>query len=252
MASINNLLFKSLSDEDRALLEPHFSLGNFPQRHVFEEPGKPIKVVCFPESLVGSIVAKQGDLLIEIGLIGCEGMSGMALVMGNARAVHSTFVQIAGEGNVISADALRRALDQSPTMRSAFLRYFQVQVLQTAHTAIANSIGKLPQRLARWLLMAHDRVKGDELVLTHEFLSLMLAVRRSGVTEAINALEEKKLISCVRGRVQVLNRKGLEKAAAEFYGKPEAEYRRLMKEVNGARAEPATAAEPKRPVKKSP
>jgi CRP-like cAMP-binding protein len=178
VASINNLLFKSLSDEDRVLLEPHFSLSNFPQRHVFEEPGKPIRVVCFPESLVGSIVAKQGDLLIEIGLIGCEGMSGMGLVMGNAHAVHSTFVQIAGEGNVISADALRQALDQSPTMRSAFLRYFQVQMLQTAHTAIANSIGKLPQRLARWLLMAHDRVKGDELVLTHEFIGGIDVVRK--------------------------------------------------------------------------
>jgi CRP-like cAMP-binding protein len=113
-------------------------------------------------------------------------------------------------------------------MRATFLRYAQVLVVQTAHTAVANSVAKLHQRLARWLLMAHDRVETDKLVLTHEFLAIMLAVRRAGVTETVNALEDKNLISCSRGVVTVLNRKGLEQVAGTFYGTPEKEYRRLV------------------------
>ena len=126
------------------------------------------------------------------------------------------------------ASDLRAAMDHSTTMRAMFMKYVQVLVVQTAHTAIANSVGKLHERLARWLLMAHDRVEADKLVLTHEFLSIMLAVRRAGVTEAVGKLEEKELIACSRGVVTVLNRKGLEKTAGTFYGTPEREYRRLV------------------------
>jgi CRP-like cAMP-binding protein len=99
---------------------------------------------------------------------------------------------------------------------------------QTAHTAIANARAKLPERLARWLLMAHDRVPGDRLALTHEFLSLMLAVRRAGVTEAVQDLERKRLIETSRAEIVLLDRKGLERIAGNFYGVPEAEYRRLL------------------------
>ena len=126
------------------------------------------------------------------------------------------------------ASDLRAAMDHSTTMRATFMKYVQVLVVQTAHTAIANSVGKLHERLARWLLMAHDRVETDKLVLTHEFLSIMLAVRRAGVTEAVGKLEEEELIACSRGVVTVLNRKGLEKTAGTFYGTPEREYRRLI------------------------
>src|SRR3954467_1481795 len=126
------------------------------------------------------------------------------------------------------AGKLREALGKSSTMRPTFLKYVQSLVVQTAHTAVASSVGKLHERLARWLLMAHDRVETDKLVLTHEFLSIMLAVRRAGVTEAVGKLEEKELITCSRGVVTILNRKGLEKTAGTFYGTPEREYRRLV------------------------
>jgi CRP-like cAMP-binding protein len=225
---IRNKLLKILSPSDLALLAPALALCEFPQRHHIEKASKPIDEVCFPETAVASIVAKQDDLLVEIGLIGCEGMSGTSLVMGTDRPAHATFVQIAGSGLRISANDFREAMDKSPTMRATFLKYSQVLVVQTAHTAIANSVAKLHQRLARWLLMAHDRVETDKLVLTHEFLSIMLAVRRAGVTEAVNALEKDELISCTRGVVVVLNRKGLEKVAGTFYGLPEKEYRRLV------------------------
>jgi CRP-like cAMP-binding protein len=102
-------------------------------------------------------------------------------------------------------------------------------MVQTAHTAIANARGTLIQRLARWLLMAHDRVPDDELKLTHEFLSLMMAVRRPGVTEALQSLEDGKLIRCARNQIIVLDRKGIKKIASFYYGIPETEYRRLMR-----------------------
>jgi hypothetical protein len=125
---------------------------------------------------------------------------------------------------------LLAAMAKSPTMRETFLTYVQVLVIRTGHTAIANSVGKLHVRLARWLLIAQDRVAKDKLILTHEFIAIMLAVRRAGVTEAVNELKRRGLISCTRGVVTVLNRKGLEKVAGTFYGVPEAEYRRLLKQ----------------------
>jgi CRP-like cAMP-binding protein len=224
-----NLVLKALSTSDLALLESNLVLEKFPQRHHFEQAGKPFDRICFPETLVASVVAKQGDFQVEVGLIGCEGLTGMALFMGADRSVNATFVQIAGEGFCISAGDILAAVNKSASMRALFLKVFQVLLQQISHTAVANSIGKLPQRLARWLLMAHDRVENDTLTLTHEFLAIMLAVRRAGVTEAVNELEEKGLITCSRGVVTVLNRKGLEQVAGKFYGAPEAEYRRLLR-----------------------
>jgi CRP-like cAMP-binding protein len=225
---IRNKLLKILAPSDLALLLPSLTPVELPQRRYFERPNKPIEEICFPETAVVSIVAVQGLLQVEIGLIGCEGMTGTSMVLGTDRPAHATFVQIAGEGLRIRAADLREAMDKSPTMRATFMKYMQVLVVQTAHTAVANSVGKLHERLARWLLMAHDRVEEDTLVLTHDFLSIMLAVRRAGVTEAINALEEDNLITCARGVVTVLNRKGLEKVAGTLYGTPEKEYRRLV------------------------
>jgi CRP-like cAMP-binding protein len=225
---IRNKLLNILSPSDLALLQPHLEPVELPQRRYFEKPNKPIEEVCFPHTAVASVVAAQGDLQVEIGLIGCEGMTGTPLVLGTDRPAHATFIQIAGQGLRMPASDLRAAMDHSTTMRATFMKYVQVLVVQTAHTAIANSVGKLHERLARWLLMAHDRVETDKLVLTHEFLSIMLAVRRAGVTEAVGKLEEKQLIACSRGVVTVLNRKGLEKTAGTFYGTPEREYRRLV------------------------
>jgi CRP-like cAMP-binding protein len=108
------------------------------------------------------------------------------------------------------------------------LKFVQAFGVQTTHTAVSNAQSRLDVRLARWLLMAHDRIGEDTLTLTHEFLSLMLGARRPGVTEALHALRKQGLISYARGRITVKDRKGLERAAGEAYGTPEAEYRRLI------------------------
>jgi CRP-like cAMP-binding protein len=137
-------------------------------------------------------------------------------------------MQAAGHGQRISTVDLRTAMQGSASLQGSFLKYVQVFMVQTAHTAIANARTKLDERLARWILMAHDRIDDKSLPLTHEFLSLMLGVRRAGVTEALHALKARKLIGSARGAVVVLNRKGIERMAGAAYGAPEAEYRRLI------------------------
>ena len=196
---------------------------------MLEPSNTPIKHVYFPEQGIVSVVA-QGTRgrQSEVGLIGCEGMTGVHLVMGGDRSPHLSYVQVAGQGLRAGADDIREALHASGSLRDMFLRFAQAFMTQTAHTAVANGRGTVVERLARWILMAHDRVDGNVLVLTHEFIALMLNVRRAGVTEALNILGKKGLITSNRGEIKVIDRPGLEAASNGFYGIPEAEYQRLI------------------------
>ena len=156
-------------------------------------------------------------------------MTGIAIVLGNHRCANATYVQVAGRGPTNFCAEPPRGHGSKPVDAWPVLKYVQAFMSQTAHTAIANARARLPERLARWILMAHDRVTGDRLGLTHEFLALMLAVRRAGVTEAVHDLQSRDLIETARGEIVVHDRKGLEKIAGGYYGVPEAEYRRLFR-----------------------
>ena len=224
----SNILLAALSPSDFALLKPDLKTAQLDLNLPVEQANKPITHAYFVESGIVSVVAgNRRDGESEIGIIGREGMTGMQVVMGNDRSPHQTYVQIAGRAQRIEADRLRAAMKDSPTLRDRLLLFVPAFLAQTAHTALANGRAKLEARLARWLLMAHDRMDGDEVPLTHEFLALMLSVRRAGVTEAIHKFEEALLIGARRGVVVVLNRPGLRTMASGFYGVPEAEYRRL-------------------------
>jgi hypothetical protein len=155
-------------------------------------------------------------------------MTGSAVVLGNNRSPHATYIQAAGNGDRTSSVELRKAMQRSKSLRSTLLNFIQSFMVQTAHTAISNAHAKVPVRLARWLLMAHDRLDGNTLPLTHEFLSLMLGVRRAGVTEALKNFRQKNLIKTSPGQIEVLDRKGMERIAGDFYGVPEKEYQRLL------------------------
>lgn len=225
-----NRLLGALPAQDRLLLAPHLSRGPFQVRDIVERPNRQIEEVWFPEAGIVSVVAQHPDgRRIEIGIVGCEGMTGTVVVLGGNRSPHSTYVQVAGEGTRIPVPALQQAMRQSPPLHAVFMKFVQAFMVQTAHTAIANARASLVERLARWLLMAQDRVGEPELNLTHEFLSLMMAVRRPGVTEALQSLEDDGLIARGRRQITVLDRKGIEKIAGHFYGVPETEYRRLMR-----------------------
>ena len=215
--SSQNFILSRLSKADFALLEPHLEPVDLPLRKSLERSGKPIKAVYFPESGFASVVADAGTRPIEVGLIGREGMTGIALVLGSDRTPHDTFIQAAGDGQCLPASQLRKAIEQSPTLLRSLLPYIHAFLNQTAKTAVANGRSKIEERLARWLLMAADRLDNGELALTHEFLSMMLGVRRPGVTEAILELERQGVISRRRGRIVILDRGALQKLSNGTY-----------------------------------
>jgi CRP-like cAMP-binding protein len=223
-----NRLLSALSPADLALLQPHLQSVVLKLRMVLEEPNRDIKSAYFMNEGIASVVAVAGKEQIEVGLIGREGMTGTSVVLGDHRSPHSVYMQVAGAGQCISLMQLRKAMRASGSLHGSLLKFVQVFMVQTAHTAIANGRANIDERLARWILMAHDRLERATLPLTHEFLPLMLGVRRAGVTETLHTLEGEKLIRASRGQVEVMDRRGLQKRAGASYGVPEAEYRRLI------------------------
>src|SRR3954464_3683653 len=160
-------------------------------------------------------------------------MAGLPVVLGIERSPHGYMVQAAGEALRITAQDLRTALRQSPSLQAGFLRYAYALMVQTAQTAYANARFTIEARLARWILMTDDRLEGGDLPLTHDFLSMMLGVCRPGVTLAVQSLEGNQMIRAARGRITVLNRSGLEEVADSAYGISEAEYASVMGQAHG-------------------
>ena len=228
-AGIRNRLLQKIPLEDWDQIGPHLEPVTLKERQVIEVPGKPITHAYFLEIGVASVVAVDAeDHRIEVGVIGYEGVTGVSLIMGDNRAQHSTYMQIGGSGYRIPQDILCSTLAASESLRALFLKSAQGFMIQTAHTALANGRAKLEQRLARWLLMAHDRLTSNAVPLTHEFLAVMLGVRRAGVTVAIHGFERRGLVTTRRGQLTLVNRHGIEQIAGSFYGTPEAELRRLL------------------------
>jgi CRP-like cAMP-binding protein len=223
-----NRLLAALSDADVRLLAPNLRPVDFPKHHCFNKANQPIEYVYFIEQGMASVNAGlREDRQIETGLIGPEGMTSIAVVLGDDRSPFATYGEIPGQALRIEAGALREAIGRSETLRALLLNYAHVLSIQVAQTALANGRCKIEERLARWLLMANDRVKGD-LPLTHEFLATMLGVRRAGVTVALHELEGRGLVRVVRGHITVVDRAGLKNLAGGSYGPPEAAYRRLI------------------------
>jgi CRP-like cAMP-binding protein len=228
--TVRNRLLKALSPDDFALLHPHLELTKAELKQTLIAPNQPIKQLFFPESGYGSLAteAPEGSKA-EAGIIGREGLIGASpVLLGADRTPHHVFVQAPGEMLAIDTAALCAAVDQSPSLRKLLLRYTQVLFVEAVQTAFVNAAHQSEVRLARWFLMCHDRVDGDELVMTHEFVSLMLGVTRSSATLAVQALEGYRLIKAKRGRLTILDRKALEEIAGAGYGLPEAEYARLI------------------------
>lgn len=226
-AASRNLILSQLSPDDFALLQPQLEFISLKTRQRVETPNKAISHVVFPEIGIVSVVARgSGDHHIEVGIIGREGMTGLPVVMGTDRSPNDTYVQCSGEGWRIKSDGLRKGMQKSSTMARAFQLFTHVFLIQASHTALANGRATIEERLARWLLMAQDRMDGDKLMLTHEFLATML--RRAGVTIAMGALAAEGLIASSRGTITILDRKGLLKMTNGYFGAPERESRRIF------------------------
>jgi len=225
-----NRILNALSNADIDLLQPHLERVPLKFRQHLQSANRQIKNVYFPERGVASVVAASGGERgqAEIAVVGRDGMTGLAVVHGAHRSPCEIFIQVEGEGQRISAEDLCQVMDKSGTMLKCFLRYAHVFNVQSGYTALANARGRIEERLARWLLMSRDRVDDDEMLLTHEFIALMLGVRRAGVTGALQALESKGLIDTARGSITMKDRDGLEEYANGLYGPPEAEFERLF------------------------
>ena len=219
--SDKNRILSALSASDKALLQPDLEPVELKLRQVLERPNKPIAHSYFITYGLASIIANNSHKRLEVGLIGCEGLTGLPIVLGNDRSPNETFIQVAGDAMRISADKLRSAIGQSRTLERALLGFAHKFMNQTANTALSNGTATLEERLARWLLMANDRLRGNEIPLTHEFLSLMLGVRRAGVTVALHYLEQRGMVRMARKQILITDRAGLKAAANGTYYQPE-------------------------------
>lgn len=224
-----NLLLNGMDPEDFALIAAALESVPLEAKSVLERPGKPIDFVYFPiEGLLSVVSRFESSRDVEIGIVGREGMSGVPLLLNDQRATYATNVQVAGRAQRLPAELLTQALRTSRRLHDYLLRFVRAAEIQTASTASANGRSKLEERLARWLLMTHDRLSGDRLDVTHELLATMLACRRPGVTVTLHLIEGKGLIRSNRGNVIVLDRDGLEQVANGSYGLAESEYTRLF------------------------
>lgn len=224
-----NRLLRLLSADDYALIGPHLEALPLDKGMTLIEPDVPISHVYFVERGLGSVIGiSSAGEATEVGLFGVDGIGGLPVVLGTDRSPHKVFMQIGGDGYRIAADTLRRALEANMTLRVLLTGYVQFFLIQVSQTAVSNALHTVEERLARWLLMAHDRMPDDNVPLTHDYLALMLAVRRPSVTTALHVLEGGGLLRATRGNIQIRDRAGLEEFAGAAYGIPEAEYARLI------------------------
>ena len=185
---------------------------------VLYEPGERIRFVYFPgDSLVSLLTLVDGQSALEVGMVGREGMVGVPLSLGADVSPVRALVQGAGAAMRMKAARFSREIRKSPQLQQEVNRYTGVLMAQITQTAACNRFHVVEARLARWLLMTRDRVRSDEFPLTHEFLGHMLGVRRVGVTKAARALQGRKLIRYSRGKIQILNRRGLKASACSCY-----------------------------------
>ena len=223
-----NRILDGLCKEDLSLLRPSICVTNLPVHMQLEQRGRLIEYVYFPDSGIASVLGGSGRKALELGIIGKEGMTGIGIILGAKFSPHETFVQCEGRAWRICAVELQLAMDQSPALHRHLLRYALVFFHQVSSTTVANGIYKVEERLARWLLMATDRLESDRVPLTHEMLALMLGTRRAGVTTALQSFAKQGILRTERGSVTVIDRRALEAAAHGCYDEHDTQYRRLF------------------------
>lgn len=213
-----NHILAALSQEETRRLRPHLQPVSFKLREVLSSPGDPARYVYFPLNAVVSLIATmQGGGSVEVALIGFEGLAGMWAALGAKAYWFEAVTLVPGDCLRIPTPVFRGELKRGGALLDQLHGYSLRLLAQVSQTAACNRVHRLEQRLARWLLMTHDRVEGDEFPVTHEFLSSMLGAERSDVTIAAGALRKARHISYGRGKVRILDREGLESASCECY-----------------------------------
>lgn len=213
-----NRLLDALPREELGKLLPHLEAVSLPVRQTLQAPNTPPEFVHFVTAGIVSVVAPLEDgAMVELAIIGREGLSAINVMLGADTTPHECFVQVAGAALRMNARRLVEEASRATLLRDVLLRFAQAVAVHTAQTAACNARHTLDERLARWLLSARDRLDSDEMPLTQEFLSMMLAVRRSGVTVAAGTLQQAGIIRYRHGRITLLDRDALEATSCECY-----------------------------------
>ena len=224
-----NIILSLLAKPDFSKVAKQLEPVDLPKNFSVVEADQTISHVYFPTSGLASILAVSPEgQKAEAGLFGRCGFGPVAPVLGSDQTSNPCVMQIAGAGYRIAREAFVQILDECPAVRLLAGRFALSLGEQTGYTALSNAVHQVDERLARWLLMCHDRSESDDLALTHEYMSIMLTVRRPSVTSSLHVLEGNGFIRSARGYVTIRNRIALEEFAGDAYGKPEAAYRRLI------------------------
>jgi CRP-like cAMP-binding protein len=224
-----NRLLNALPPDSLKRLLVHQKTVSLELNQSIHEPGNLAQFVLFPlQGLISSIATTAEGASIEIGMIGREGMFGVPAILGDERPLQRAIVQLPGSALRIPAELLRREMSENASLQTLLLRYVQVTLSTTSQAAACNRLHLLEQRCARWLLSSHDRSEGDKFPMTHEFLAIMLGVRRSGVTVAAQSLQAAGLIAYSHGTITIRDREGLEAASCGCYRFIENEFQRLL------------------------
>src|SRR3954453_5711841 len=211
-------ILSNLPQDDYDRLVPSLQPVSLLSGEVIYEPSGPLHHVYFPTTCVISLLyTMENGTDAEMGLVGNDGVVGVALFLGGSTTPNRAVVQIAGHALRISASVLRQEFSRFGALHDGLLRYTQVLITQISQTAVCNRLHSVEQRLCRWLLLSHDRVTSDEIAMTQEFIATMLGGRRESVTIAAGRLQAAGLIQYVRGHIVILDRQGLERQGGEGY-----------------------------------
>jgi CRP-like cAMP-binding protein len=215
---VANLLLAALPGKEYQRLQPHLKMVTLSFGEVLYESRELIRHVYFPnQGIVSLLSTVEERSTLEVGVVGNEGMVGISVFLEKDVSLNRTIVQGAGTAMRMKAKSLRNHVGQEGKLPELLRRYTHSLLAQISQSAVCNRFHTVDARLARWLLMTHDRLKSDEFRLTQEFLSDMLGVRREGVTQAARALQQKELIRYVRGQITILSRVGLQAASCKCY-----------------------------------
>lgn len=224
-----NRILDALPTEEYQRLVPYLELVSLPIHKVVYEPGEPITHVYFPYKALVSLVSNMEDgSVVEVGLVGSEGMVGIPVFLGSNITTTKAFVQVADGGVRMETERFKVELKRGGALQNLLLQYTQMLLTQVSQTAACNRLHTVEERLARWLLTVSDRLQSDQFLITQEFIAQMLGTRRSGVTVAAGILIQAGMISYTRGKITIVERKSLESTSCECYQVVKNEFTRLL------------------------
>ncbi|MCC2096303.1 MAG: Crp/Fnr family transcriptional regulator [Hyphomicrobiales bacterium] len=229
MTGYRNEILRSLPTKELEALIPHFERVSFSKQQRIEHCNTAVPFVHFIENgIVAEICQDSLHVPVEVGLVGKDGFLGLYAFLYADKSLNQAVAQMAGEANRIRLDVLRTLTDRCVSLNTRLMQYAYLKLAQLSGTILSHTRANIEHQLARWLLMAHDRLDGDIIPLTHDTLSMMLGSPRPGVTTALAHLAGEGFVKLRRGEIHIINRKGLEEFAGVYYGAPERERSRLL------------------------